>query len=356
MGLISDLVLTTRRVAAPAMVTVPAAGAAAVPAVAWWQGRGGEAPLPRTIFGYVLATTASHQVLLSLLTVVVFLLELAPLELQRRIVNSLVDRSGYALLLVLCATYSAIALSHGAIKLGLNVYRAWVGERATRRLRRRFNALAANAARGPDSDGVAVSVVVAEVEPIGGFIGRSVSEPLLAAGILVSVLIYMISLQPLVALAMVAIFAPQLVFVPLMQRAINRRTGWRVWVMRKLSADILAPAHQDAAPAEARIDRILQINMVIFRLKFSMNFLMNLINHLEIVGAFLLGGWFVLTGRTEVGTVVAFVSAVGRVNDPWGDLVNYFRDLTSIQVKYGLLVEAADALVRHEIPQEVSPA
>jgi len=94
--------------------------------------------------------------------------------------------------------------------------------------------------------------------------------------------------------------------------------------------------------------------MVIVRLKFSMNFLMNLINHLEIVGAFLLGGWFILTGQTEVGTVVAFVSAVGRVNDPWGDLVNYFRDLTSIQVKYGLLVEAADALARHEIPEDAS--
>jgi hypothetical protein len=31
------------------------------------------------------------------------------------------------------------------------------------------------------------------------------------------------------------------------------------------------------------------------------------------------------TDQLEVGGVVAFISGVGRLNDPWGDLVNYFR-------------------------------
>jgi ABC-type bacteriocin/lantibiotic exporter with double-glycine peptidase domain len=82
-----------------------------------------------------------------------------------------------------------------------------------------------------------------------------------------------------------------------------------------------------------------------------MNYLMNLTHHLEIAGALLFGGWCVLNGMTELGTVVAFISAIGRLHDPWGDLVNYFRDVTSTQVRYGLLVGAVRAFARPRAAQ-----
>src|SRR6516162_5269575 len=46
--------------------------------------------LPSTIFRYVLAISWPHQVALVVLTVITFLLEVAPLEIQRRVVNNLV--------------------------------------------------------------------------------------------------------------------------------------------------------------------------------------------------------------------------------------------------------------------------
>ncbi|WP_425486939.1 hypothetical protein [Microvirga thermotolerans] len=42
-------------------------------------------------------------------------------------------------------------------------------------------------------------------------------------------------------------------------------------------------------------------------------------------------------GRTEVGTVVAFIAGLGQINDPWGDLVNWFRDLKVTRTKYGMI-------------------
>ncbi len=30
---------------------------------------------------------------------------------------------------------------------------------------------------------------------------------------------------------------------------------------------------------------------------------------------------------------------MARVNEPWGDLVDYFRELTTAQVKYGLIAK-----------------
>ena len=53
----------------------------------------------------------------------------------------------------------------------------------------------------------------------------------------------------------------------------------------------------------------------------------------------LIGSWMVHTDQLAVGGVVAFISAVGRMNDPWGDLVNYFRDLNVTRVKFGLVAE-----------------
>ena len=79
-------------------------------------------------------------------------------------------------------------------------------------------------------------------------------------------------------------------------------------------------------------------------MKFTMKFLMNLSNHLQIIAALLLGGCWVYTERLEIGGVVAFISAIGRLNDPWGDLVSYFRDLNVTRVKFRLLTDAVDKL------------
>jgi ABC-type bacteriocin/lantibiotic exporter with double-glycine peptidase domain len=73
-----------------------------------------------------------------------------------------------------------------------------------------------------------------------------------------------------------------------------------------------------------------------------MNFLMNLCSHMQIIAALLLGGWRVVQGDLEIGGVVAFISGVGRLNDPWGDLVNYLRDLSLNEVKFNLLAGSAN--------------
>jgi ABC-type multidrug transport system fused ATPase/permease subunit len=306
--------------------------------------------LPNTIFRYVATVSWPHQIALVSLTVVTFLLEVAPLEIQRRVVNNLVKERPFQLVVTLCAAYAGVVLTQGAIKLGLNVYRSWVGENATRDLRRRvltYLRVVRSGVLGPEARGVGAAMIVAEVEPIGRFVGSAVSEPLLQAGILLSVLAYILHLDRWMAAAAFVLFVPQLVCVPLMQHAINRRSGARVWVLRQLgisTVDRAVPtAEQDASDAK-RVDRVLQLNMGIFKLKFSMNFLMNFCSHLQIVSALLIGGWMVHTDQLQVGGVVAFITAIGRLNDPWGDLVNYFRDFSVTRVKFRLVADMVDQL------------
>lgn len=328
------------------------------------RGIGGAEPrgaLPAGILRYVLQTSLLHQLVLVAMTVVVFLLEVVPLELQRRIVNDLVKNRDFRAIILLCAIYAGVALVQGGIKVGLNIYRGWVGEQATRDLRRRIRALAhalSGDASAAKEAGLEVSMIVAEAEPIGGFVGESISEPLLQVGVLCTVLAYMIHIQPQMAAVALAFYVPQLIFVPRMQQAINRRTRARVWLLRQVSVNLVSRDSGEAGSVHAdaqRIDRVFELNMGIFRLKFSMNFLMNLCNHLEIVSALLVGGWFVYTDQLAIGGVVAFISAISRLNDPWGDLVNYFRDLSGTQVKYSLLFEAATSLVSEAV-EESAPA
>lgn len=283
--------------------------------------------------------------MLCVLTTIVFLLDVVPLELQRRVVNDLAKHRAFRLVAVLSIVYATVVLAQGAIKLGVNIYRGWIGERAKRALRRRIHSVTdgRSASAAAEAEGIAVAMIVAEVEPLGGFVGESISEPLLQLGSLAAVLAYISHLDPWMALAAFVIFAPQLVFVPLLQRAINRRTGIRVRVMRQLGIHVI-DSSADGIAEDREIERAFELDMGIFRLKFTMNFLMNLSNHLQIIAALLLGGWWVFTGRLEIGAVVAFISGIGRLNDPWGDLVNYFRDAAVTQIKYRLLADAVRQL------------
>jgi ABC-type bacteriocin/lantibiotic exporter with double-glycine peptidase domain len=82
--------------------------------------------------------------------------------------------------------------------------------------------------------------------------------------------------------------------------------------------------------------------MQIFVRKFGMSSLMNLLYTLGVIGILAVGAWLVLQGRTDVGTIVAFVSGLTLMNDPWRDLVAYFRDLTNAGLKYRMIASALD--------------
>src|SRR5262245_513217 len=94
--------------------------------------------LPSNLYRFVLAAGGVQQVLLLLLSIAVFLMEIVPLELQRRIVNDIVKHRPYGAVILLCAIYAGAVLLHGGTKFVLNVFRGWVGERVTRDLRRRI--------------------------------------------------------------------------------------------------------------------------------------------------------------------------------------------------------------------------
>jgi ABC-type multidrug transport system fused ATPase/permease subunit len=166
--------------------------------------------------------------------------------------------------------------------------------------------------------GTEISMIISECDAVGGFVGDSISEPLLQAGTMVSVISYLVYLQPLMVFIIAAVLLPQFVFVPLMQLSINKKARTRIATLRAASAEIvgdqvdsdemLLSQHQ-----HQRFSRVFALNIGIYRLKFSMNFLMNLTHQLGVALILCAGGWFVVNGKTQIGTVVVFISGLATV-------------------------------------------
>ena len=115
--------------------------------------------------------------------------------------------------------------------------------------------------------------------------------------------------------------------------------------MRALSASIIEEASAGTGLRglrrfRRRIRYVYLLNIQIFTRKFGMNFLMNLLYSLGVIGILAVGGWLVLNDRTEVGTIVAFISGIARLNTPWRDLMTWFRELSNAGTKYRLIVKA----------------
>ena len=209
--------------------------------------------------------------------------------------------------LLSCAAYAAVALVQGTTKLVVNVYRGWVGENAVWDLRRHVLAYlrvaqVATSGRGPAVSGPRCSL------------GKSNQSAALSAAAYPSLFFR-------------AGYWPQS-----SPTSFTSTNGWQ----RQLgvsTVDTRAGSVERDTTDGKRIDRVLQLNMGIYKLKFSMNFFMNLCNHHQIIAALLIGGWMVHSNQLEVGGIVAFISGVARLNDPWFDPVNYFRDLCITQVK-----------------------
>src|SRR5262249_47619052 len=99
-----------------------------------------------------------------------------------------------------------------------------------------------------------------------------------AAGILMSVIGYMAYLEPWTLPLCAAFLLPQLLFVPPIQHAINRRAAARIKVLRGVSGGIV----ESGEPAAAAVQKVFSLNMGIYKLKYSMNLGMNMMHYLAV--------------------------------------------------------------------------
>jgi ABC-type bacteriocin/lantibiotic exporter with double-glycine peptidase domain len=309
--------------------------------------------MPEGLYRFVTSVTWRQQIPLCLLTFLVFPLTLAPLELQRRIVNEAIGGMNLDLLLWFGLLYLGAVVVQGLLKYLRNVYLERVGQGITRRLRRR---IVDNEVRGTDlAEGTKQSMIAAEAEAVGGFAAESLAFPLLQLGIVASIAGYMLVVDPLIAAVALGFFVPSVVLLAVIQPRLNRLTGDKTKAQRALGEAVLdgdrAPADGGGATTIARlIDRMYGLKIRIALFKYGLKFVNNLLGHLGPLSVLVVGGWLVIRGETALGTIVAFLSGYDKMSEPSRELLNFYRRLSMMRVQYDLVREAAGGVPSSPAP------
>lgn len=301
--------------------------------------------LPRTLYGYVYWTSCHQQIGLVLLTLLVFPLTLAPLELQRRIVDGAVADGDIDALTVLAAIYLAVVIALALFKYARNLYAAHVEEGIARLLRRRFVASGKEGFWTDAEDGTRQAILATESEKVGGFVAESIAFPFMQAGIILSVGGYMLFVNPTVAAVALLLILPAAVVVIATQPALNRLSGRKIDATRKLGEQTLEngddPDSTDGhEAADGLITRIHRLRLRFAMIKFAAKGINNTINHLGPLSVLVVGGVLVIRGEAQLGTVVAFMSGFERLTSPIRELLNFYRRVAMAKVQYRLLREA----------------
>ena len=301
--------------------------------------RTGDDTAASSLLGYVWRMSEWHQVAACLLAVVVALLNLIPLELQRRIVNEVVDTQNVSMLLMFCGIYVAVILLHQGVKFALRLYQGWLTESALIYTRQHLLKVDGNRSeQAAQGNGRAVSIVGAEVEKLGGFVGEALSQACVNTAMLLGVATYMLVVQPSIALFALAFLFPQVLLTPLLQRRLNALVEERVELVRDLGDEI---SDFDADP-EDRLDlltRIYRNRMTFYLLKFLLKSMLNLLRALGPVTVLIFGGYLVMQGETDVGVLVAFLSGFERMASPLRELISFYRVAAQANVQHKLIAE-----------------
>jgi ABC-type multidrug transport system fused ATPase/permease subunit len=304
----------------------------------------------RELYDYVWRSSASQQIVLIILAIIAAVLATAPLELQRHIINTLAGHEKAERLALLCGGYLMASLAIGGLKYTINIKSSGLGEFMIRSLREQIFGSTSTLGRNEasretaDKSGTIVTMISTEAETVGKFVGDCISTPIVQAGTLLSVLSYMVYTEPILGLVVLFVAVPQLVVVPLAQRRINAQTRERVRTLRRagdLVVDNIRRGGEAGSSLGGQVARafetIYAVRLRVFKLKFGLKFL---VSALQSVGVFVLlfaGGIMVLNGRTEIGIVVAFISGLDRVLDPWRELIAFVRSTSAARVQFDLI-------------------
>lgn len=186
--------------------------------------------------------------------------------------------------------------------------------------------------------GTLSTAISAEAEELGKFAGIAFSEPIMQIGTLISVVVFVASTQPGLGIVAFAMIVPQITLVLFTQRKVNALLMERVRVLRRATDEISTPQLQSVVNTVLKdFDDIYEIRRTMFKWKLSTKFLLSAITAIGTVVVFMLGGLFVLQGKTDVGTVVAATMGLSRLQGPNTFLISFYRQVSANRVKFELL-------------------
>ncbi len=317
-------------------------------------------PLPGSVYTLIWQRTTLPQVMVIVLGLSLPPLAVIPLEIQRRIVDDAIPAGDFDMLLLLGMAYALAMVLAAVIKFLVYYLRGLIEAKVTRILRQRIFEAQQRRTKGDalSALGPVSAIVAEEAYPIGGFAAEAVNTPLIEGGAMVGVFGFMLVAEPALAAIGLGAMALEATVVPVVQRRINLLSRRRINALRRTNAALIATAegrpgaHLRASLREIRLAYILRLRMNV--LKAGLKAVLKLTENVAAVLVLGVGGAMAMAGDTTVGVIVAFLSGLSRLREPWSTLIAFYRDFADARIKYALITSALGAMI--EIESDAPPA
>ncbi|WP_279358862.1 ABC transporter ATP-binding protein/permease [Methylobacterium indicum] len=362
------------------------AGREALPARAGNDREAGDASggLDRSLFRYIWRHSKRDQILICGVVLASLPLYFASLDLPRRIVNEAIqghafekgnetakflilrlqvpdwfggerllfsgfDVDRFELLFGLSSMFLLLVLINGAFKYWINVAKGALGERMLRRLRFQLFSLimrfSPDALRHTKASEVA-TIIRDEVEPIGGFIGDAYILPAFLGTQAATAMAFILIQNVWLGLLAAGVVGVQFVVIPRLRRELLRLGRQRQLASRRLAGrvgevvDGIAAVHSNGAEAWERAEighrlgGLFDLRLRIYRRKFMVKFLNNLLAQMTPFLFYCIGGYFALKGQLSIGQLVAVIAAYRDLPPPLKELIDWDQQRLDVQVKY----------------------
>jgi putative ABC transport system ATP-binding protein len=273
-----------------------------------------------------------------------------------------VDR--LTLLFGLSGLFLFFVLVNGGFKYWINVAKGALGERMLRRMRFDLFALVLRftpeALRSVKSSETA-TIIKDEVEPIGGFIGDAFILPMFLGTQAATALIFIMVQNFWLGLMAAAVVSIQFTIIPRLRRELLRLGKQRQLASRRLAGrvgevvDGIEAVHVhnadkwERAEIGHRLFELFDLRFRIYKRKFMVKFLNNLLAQMTPFFFYAFGGYFALRGQLDIGQLVAVIAAYRELPPPLKELIDWDQQRLDVQVKY-------DQVVQHFSPERLLPA
>ena len=303
----------------------------------------------RTLFSWVLSGNLKFQLIIVVIILITIGARLVPMEMQKRIVNQAIALKDLEKLYLYCGIYLVAVILSTGLKFAVSVLQTQISQRTLADMRKAlYNhllTLPLNFFRRTQS-GMVVSSLVTELVSAGQFAGMAIAAPLINIGTLVAFAAYLIWLNWVLAIISLSIYPLILLLVPLLQKKTNAANRKRVEITRRMSdriTDTVAGIHEvhgngsygiESRKFDDWVEKLFKIRMVWTLWGQTVKVTNNFFTSLGPFLVFLIGGYMAMTGRLELGSLVAFISAQERLYDPWKELIDFYQLYQDASVQY----------------------
>jgi putative ABC transport system ATP-binding protein len=267
------------------------------------------------------------------------------------------------LLLGLSTLFLVLVVINGGFKFWINLQKGILGERMLRRLR--FHLFALMLRFSPDAQrevksSETATIIRDEVEPIGSFIGDAVVVPAQLGTQALTALLFILIQNVWLGLAAAAMVGVQMTIIPRLRREIIKLSRQRQIASRAFAgrvAEVLdgLPAvvlnntgRWERAEIGGRLYTLYDLRLRIYRRKFAVKYLNNLIAQVTPFLFYAIGGVFALKGELDIGQLVAVLAAYRDLPPPLKELIDWDQQRLDVEVKY-------ETVAAHFGPRRLSP-